>query len=950
MAKGFDLRSVLLTVYDAFWGDAESLDFSKFRNDQLVQQLHIFSAVYGTMSCYCCFFAASLWLSGLCDFFSFGFIIGGIVVHGCVPLALLVPEDAVLRFRKTEMRLDLDGSVFGILLTGIGLFGIASVRMVFITKPLHLSMVLTVASWRAQGLLMSLDLKSHHWSVLQAVVFVGFTSVLFLSAMMNKSSKEQGVALILFTANCWLGTSCISRFYRLLRWRSVYGGFEAAEKQLKAEQRNNKFLGYIMHEVRNPLQGALLVLNALRLGLLSHHTASALSKKTSVTSRKSLPRSPILSPHSSKSWVPHRKRGSPVLQMRRLQAARSGSVCGPSPASSSPAPLQLNQTAPRMRKKHVGSCEIGEGSPESSFGIRRVNQQIPPPSPPSMRQVASCDVEGLSRGCSSCAQAELALEACKGKAAVLEVQLLHIVSVCSDVLQLEKLEHGRFQIEYTHEDPLVWFENLLAVQRETFRSNQITLHENVTVEPELLDLFDLVGEGEGEDAGGGCVGQAAWLRLGQAAQNFFSNAVKFCPKHGEGEVTADLKIQSCTVPPRIFPLPGQTTTFGTNEREKQMAGDVRWVRLRLSVKDNGVGIEEQEGKNLFLPYSQIRAGEFQEGGGTGLGLCISKEFVDRHADGKIGFHSKGRGLGADFFFEVTIPLRQVVVVVGEHSQEEPEEWEEKEDDLEEVTAEPQCENVIIRPHREAKQQQRVMIGEVSLPPLPATAFDPRLSSLPVLIVDDSVFARMGIASLLQRLRIPFVEVDDGSEAVRRVKGGDRFRLVLMDRNMKNLDGELATAQMLSVIREERAKVIKEKETMCQQLDLQRGYSNDPSVRAKERESTPASCTSAATTAATRDREMERSSTSSVSVSTLRSEKTFFLDKESEKGEETESEETFEEWMRGVEPLIVGLTGDVGAEAVTAFRDAGAFTCLQKPLTAQDLRTLLEYSNALPEGS
>uniref|UniRef100_A0A0G4FX65 histidine kinase n=1 Tax=Chromera velia CCMP2878 TaxID=1169474 RepID=A0A0G4FX65_9ALVE len=992
MKKVFELpeiRSVLLTAYEAFWEDAEGPEFFKFRTAQLRQQLRIFSAVYGTMSLYCLVFTVFCLTGGFFDFFSFVLILMGIFIHWCLPLALLVPEGVLFRFREREVRLDLDETVFLILVAGMACFGISSIRTAFTSKPLHLALILSMASWRAQGLMMSLDLKSRHWSILQAVVFFGFTSVLCLSTLLNESSLEQRVSLISLTVGSWLGTSftsrfyrmlrwrsvyggfeasekqlkaeqrnnkflgsldlksrhwsilqavvffgftsvlCLStllnessleqrvslisltvgswlgtsftsRFYRMLRWRSVYGGFEASEKQLKAEQRNNKFLGYIMHEVRNPLQGALLVLNALRSGLLTQSPSPATSKKTSLCLRASPPRSPCPSSpsyRSGKSWSPGRKRMSPSLQMRRLQAARPGSLCGPSPAASSPAP---SLPAPSCSV----ACSTSKPPLKKCVGIA-ISQEAPPPSPTPMRHSSSHAEGSFMRGCSACASAEIALEECKGKAAVLEIQLQHIVSVCSDVLQLEKLENGRFEIDFTQEDPLRWFESLLAVQRETFKSNQIRLHEKVTVAPELRDWINVKGKEEGdfdEEGDSVSVGLAAWLRLGQAAQNFFSNAVKFCPKGGRGEVTAELELHPCSAPP-----PSEPTVSLREEEKKGSGSDVRWVRLRLSVRDNGVGIESAEGKNLFLPYSQIRAGEFQKGGGTGLGLCISKEFVDRHKDGKIGFRSEGRGTGADFFFEVTIPLEQVRNEEAEGEENEGGEtvWRQEGSPRELTTV---CgedvkemggalgESVTPTP----RTPKATVIGEIALPPLPPSAHDPRLSSLPVLLVDDSMFARMGIASLLQRLKIPFVEVEDGSEAVRRVEGGERFRLVLMDRNMKHLDGELATAQLLAVIREAREK---------SQRERQNKESNLPHDNATE---CPPSTTD------------ESRFCINVHTETLND----------------------EEWRRGVEPLVVGLTGDVGAEATSAFHQAGAFVCLQKPLTAKDLRTLLDFTKVL----
>uniref|UniRef100_A0A0G4I656 histidine kinase n=1 Tax=Chromera velia CCMP2878 TaxID=1169474 RepID=A0A0G4I656_9ALVE len=92
-------------------------------------------------------------------------------------------------------------------------------------------------------------------------------------------------------------------------------------------------------------------------------------------------------------------------------------------------------------------------------------------------------------------------------------------------------------------------------------------------------------------------------------------------------------------------------------KSRRLCGIADFTRLRqFSVLDEGQGVDPQEGVKLFKPYSQIRAGEQQKGGGTGLGLCISRVFVEAHCGGKIGFFSQGSGCGSEFFFHFEGPL------------------------------------------------------------------------------------------------------------------------------------------------------------------------------------------------------------------------------------------------------------------------------------------------------
>lgn len=52
----------------------------------------------------------------------------------------------------------------------------------------------------------------------------------------------------------------------------------------------------------------------------------------------------------------------------------------------------------------------------------------------------------------------------------------------------------------------------------------------------------------------------------------------------------------------------------------------------------GSGISEEDRKQLFVPYVQLRPGELKAGRGAGVGLAICKEIVDRHG-GEVGCRS-----------------------------------------------------------------------------------------------------------------------------------------------------------------------------------------------------------------------------------------------------------------------------------------------------------------------
>jgi signal transduction histidine kinase len=53
-----------------------------------------------------------------------------------------------------------------------------------------------------------------------------------------------------------------------------------------------------------------------------------------------------------------------------------------------------------------------------------------------------------------------------------------------------------------------------------------------------------------------------------------------------------------------------------------------YEQVKIAIKDNGIGIPENDLVNLFQPF--YRAGNTTEIEGTGLGLSIVKEFIEKH--------------------------------------------------------------------------------------------------------------------------------------------------------------------------------------------------------------------------------------------------------------------------------------------------------------------------------
>ncbi len=108
------------------------------------------------------------------------------------------------------------------------------------------------------------------------------------------------------------------------------------------------------------------------------------------------------------------------------------------------------------------------------------------------------------------------------------------------------------------------------------------------------------------------------VRIKQIVTNLVSNAIKF-------------------------------TESGTIEIRAELADDGEQDCLvRVSVKDTGIGLSEDQQHHLFAPFNQADASTSRRFGGTGLGLVISKKLVEKMG-GEMGVESQV-GEGSTFWF------------------------------------------------------------------------------------------------------------------------------------------------------------------------------------------------------------------------------------------------------------------------------------------------------------
>jgi signal transduction histidine kinase/DNA-binding response OmpR family regulator len=172
----------------------------------------------------------------------------------------------------------------------------------------------------------------------------------------------------------------------------------------------------------------------------------------------------------------------------------------------------------------------------------------------------------------------------------------HLLALLNDILDLSKVEAGQMVLEAGPVDLSPVLRSTVALVRERAARSSLTLQ----VEDDGLPLV------EGDE-----------LRLRQVVLNLLSNAVKFTPAGGTVTLVA-----------------------------VRDGADVR-----VSVRDNGVGIPEPDLERIFDSFQQgERITSAQEG--TGLGLTLSRRIVGLHG-GRLWVESEV-GRGSTFHFTVPV--------------------------------------------------------------------------------------------------------------------------------------------------------------------------------------------------------------------------------------------------------------------------------------------------------
>ena len=174
----------------------------------------------------------------------------------------------------------------------------------------------------------------------------------------------------------------------------------------------------------------------------------------------------------------------------------------------------------------------------------------------------------------------------------------HLLSLINDILDLSKIEAGRMELEPTDCHLPATLDNALSLVRERAGRHGIALHAAIDDGIEYI--------------------RADERKIKQVLLNLLSNAIKFTPEGGQIEI-----------------------------RAKSVNGSIE-----VSVSDTGIGIAPEDQEAIFEEFQQVGTAA-KKVEGTGLGLALSRKFVELHG-GRISVQSE---LGAGSTFTFTLPLR-----------------------------------------------------------------------------------------------------------------------------------------------------------------------------------------------------------------------------------------------------------------------------------------------------
>lgn len=181
-----------------------------------------------------------------------------------------------------------------------------------------------------------------------------------------------------------------------------------------------------------------------------------------------------------------------------------------------------------------------------------------------------------------------------------------LLEIINDVLDISKIESGKLELVYKSFPINDLMESIIELFSIKAKEKDIRFIYDV----DSKIPFSIISDS---------------TRLRQVISNLLSNAIKFTPNYG-------------------------SIKFSLKVLEKSNSN----VKIRFSIKDDGIGIDSKHQEKIFTPFSQADDAINREFGGTGLGLTISQDIINL-MNSKIELTSKINE-GAKFSFDLEFKI------------------------------------------------------------------------------------------------------------------------------------------------------------------------------------------------------------------------------------------------------------------------------------------------------
>ena len=185
----------------------------------------------------------------------------------------------------------------------------------------------------------------------------------------------------------------------------------------------------------------------------------------------------------------------------------------------------------------------------------------------------------------------------------------HLLTLINDVLDISRIESGKIKFAPIGVDIVEVADTVLSIMYGFLSNRNITFHTHLAIPETRYVLADAV-------------------RIREVLVNILGNAVKFTGDGGSITFTSDY-------------LPG---------------ADDRHMIVRYRVTDTGVGMTKEFMKHIFDEFSQEESSARTYYKGSGLGMAISKRYVDLMG-GNISVESE-KGKGSTFTVELPLELTE----------------------------------------------------------------------------------------------------------------------------------------------------------------------------------------------------------------------------------------------------------------------------------------------------